>query len=211
DMLDDFILIGGIYNGAVCRMAINNNNSCVYIAFPNWIYPYDIDYDPVDHIIYWINDMNEISSGSLFGNSEITVRSSNGCNILYWADSGSPAKIEKSNYDGTNRHELVNTGLSSPYGLALDINDGVLYWCEIGTFRIERANVDGSNRTVIYQDQVTVDGCSIALYHSFLYFKTSGQWNSFMRIETDGRGLIDVDSSAYLNGLAIHVHINGRI
>ncbi|KAL3837631.1 hypothetical protein ACJMK2_022977 [Sinanodonta woodiana] len=251
-------------------MNINTNYSNVYIGFSNWIYSTAIDYDPVDHVMYWVSSYgitnNRISSGALFGNSEMTVRSLNdhvqtgGITVdsisrllfytdwgnhmivalhiedsfqktvissglfnpravvsdpingtIYWADSGSPAKIEKSDYDGTNRHELVNTGLSYPYGLALDINDGVLYWCEIGTFTIERVNVDGSNRSLIYKEQISLEGCSIAVYHSYLYYTTWGNRHGLMRIGTDGRGLICVASSAYILTQAIHVHIHGRL
>ncbi|KAL3837638.1 hypothetical protein ACJMK2_022984 [Sinanodonta woodiana] len=266
NILDDFILIGDNTKGAASRLDINNNYSHTYIVFPNWIYSYDIDYDPVDHIIYWMSDNRDICSGSLFGNSEITVRSKNGLSYtggiavdsisrllfytdmgnhviaairlgesqqktvvktslgypsaivtdpingtIYWADSESPGKIEKSNYDGTNRQELVNTGLSSLSGLAVDIYDGVLYWCNIGTFTIERANVDGSNRSLIYQDQIRVEGCSIALYHSYLYFTTWWSRYSIMRIRTDGRELISLAASEYIYPVAIHVHINGRL
>ncbi|KAL3837625.1 hypothetical protein ACJMK2_022971 [Sinanodonta woodiana] len=245
-------------------MNISNNYSYV-IAFPSSIITYAIDYDPVDRVIYWVSWYRQISSGSVFGNSERTVRSLDvlaqtygiavdsisrllfytdlGNHIIavislvgslhktvistgltnprdividpingsiYWADSGRPGRIEKSDYDGTNRRELVNTGLSSPYGLAVDINDGVLYWCEISTFKIQRVNVDGSNRSLIYDELVSLSYCSIALYHSYLYFTTWWSRYSIIRIGTDGRGLTYI-SSFVKYPHAIHVHINGRL
>ncbi|KAL3837626.1 hypothetical protein ACJMK2_022972 [Sinanodonta woodiana] len=130
---------------------------------------------------------------------------------LYWIDSGNPPKIETSNYDGTNRQDIVNTGLTSPYGLDVDMHARVLYWCEIGTFKIKRANVDGSNQSLIYQEQVALQGCSIAFYQSYLYFTTWSYRNVIMRIRTDGSGLIFVASSTRINPLGIYVNHNGHL
>ncbi|KAL3837617.1 hypothetical protein ACJMK2_022963 [Sinanodonta woodiana] len=149
---------------------------------------YGIAVDSISRLLFYTDLGNHIIAAiSLEDYSQKTVISSglvspraividpiNG--TIYWVDSGSPAKIEKSNYDGTNRQEVVNTGLTSPYGLDVDINGGVMYWCDGNMFRIERANVDGSNRSLIYQEQVLVYGCSISLYQSYLYF--TKWWNS---------------------------------
>ncbi|KAK3579903.1 hypothetical protein CHS0354_031421 [Potamilus streckersoni] len=258
----DVILIGDSNTGAVCNVDISNNYSYVYTVFSNWIYPYDIDYDPIDAVIYWVDGNWKISSGLMSGNSEMTLRLFNGLaqthgitvdplsrllfytdlgndiiaainlegflhktvissglvnpgaivtdpinGTIYWADFGSPAKIEKSNYDGTNRQEIVNTGLSAPYGLDIDIKDGVLYWCDANTFTIEGANVDGSNRHLIYQEQETISRCSIALYKSYLYFTKWWQRNAIMRIGTDGSGITSVAALEDIYPLAIHVNI----
>lgn len=42
------------------------------------------------------------------------------CRIIYWTDWGAHPKIEKSNYDGTNRQTLVDSGLKFPNGLVYD-------------------------------------------------------------------------------------------
>lgn len=41
---------------------------------------------------------------------------------MYWTDWGSSPKIEKANYDGTNRQTIINTGLGFPNAIALDIS-----------------------------------------------------------------------------------------
>ncbi|KAL3837630.1 hypothetical protein ACJMK2_022976 [Sinanodonta woodiana] len=130
---------------------------------------------------------------------------------IYWIDIGVPAKIKTSNYDGTNIQEVVNTGLTTPYGLDLDIIEGVLYWCEARTFKIERANVDGSNRFLIYQDQVSESECSISLYHSYIYFIRKYSRTDIMRIRTDGSGLISVAPTSSMYPLGIHVDFNLNI
>ncbi len=39
---------------------------------------------------------------------------------------------------------LITTGVFRPYGLAIDVEGGKVYWCNEGTDRIKRANLDGS-------------------------------------------------------------------
>ena len=40
--------------------------------------------------------------------------------------------------------DVVTTDLGQPYGLALDVGAGKLYWVDAGTRTIQRANLDGS-------------------------------------------------------------------
>ncbi|MCZ6766059.1 MAG: hypothetical protein O7D32_03920 [bacterium] len=63
---------------------------------------------------------------------------------MYWTEA-SPADfmISRANLDGTNV-ELLVTGLDSPSGITLDVAAGKMYWTDIGTGKIQRANLDGS-------------------------------------------------------------------
>lgn len=40
--------------------------------------------------------------------------------VIYWTDWGAHPKIEKSNYDGSNRQTLIDSGLKFPNGLVYD-------------------------------------------------------------------------------------------
>ena len=48
--------------------------------------------------------------------------------LMYWCDWGVDEKIERGTMDGHNRTVLVQTGGTSPLGLALDSNHRRLYW-----------------------------------------------------------------------------------
>ena len=63
---------------------------------------------------------------------------------MYWTDWGTD-KIQRANLDGSNIEDLVTQGLSSPSGIALDVEGGKMYWTDWGTAKIQRANLDGSN------------------------------------------------------------------
>ena len=41
--------------------------------------------------------------------------------VIYWSDWGSHPKIEKANYDGSNRQTIVSSGLGFPNALSLDL------------------------------------------------------------------------------------------
>lgn len=41
---------------------------------------------------------------------------------IYWTDWGDRPRIEKAGLDGSDRHEIVNTGIEWPNGLALGMS-----------------------------------------------------------------------------------------
>lgn len=57
--------------------------------------------------------------------------------LMYWTDWGENPKIECANLDGQERRVLVNTSLGWPNGLALDLQEGKLYWGDAKTDKIE--------------------------------------------------------------------------
>ena len=41
--------------------------------------------------------------------------------------------------------DLITSGLSVPYGLAVDVSGGKMYWTDRQNGKIQRADLDGSN------------------------------------------------------------------
>lgn len=79
------------------------------------------------------------------------------CSFVFWSDWANlhnigagkwVAKIERSNADGSDRRAIITKDIHWPNGLALDYQNGVLYWCDAYFDRIERADFDGTNRKV---------------------------------------------------------------
>ncbi|ATF84164.1 hypothetical protein KTD28_13845 [Burkholderia gladioli] len=95
----------------------------------------------------------------------IKVDAENG--VIYWSNMGSgvhlidsdPAAgavppndgtIERANLDGSDHRVLVASGLAgTPKELALDIEGGLIYWCDREGMRVMRARLDGSEVTVL--------------------------------------------------------------
>jgi hypothetical protein len=111
-------------------------------------------------------------------------------NEMYWTES-SPADfmIQRADLDGSNV-ELLVTGLVSPSGIALDVAGDKMYWTDIGTSKIQRANLDGSG----VEDLVTTGAkepvrIALDLARGKIYW-TEGSPADFMisRANLDGTG-----------------------
>lgn len=72
--------------------------------------------------------------------------------LMFWTDwvnsASQKGKIEQAWMDGTNRKTLIESKLQWPNGLSIDYVDKKLYWCDAFLDKIERSELDGSNREV---------------------------------------------------------------
>ena len=97
-----------------------------------------------------------------------------GGNYVYWVDDGHN-QIRRKSADGTGSVEtLVDTGISSPYRIAVD--NSYVYWADTGNDTIKRAQTFGSHTVTTLAD--SSDGVSniaaIALDGSYLYWADNG-------------------------------------
>ena len=60
---------------------------------------------------------------------------------MYWTDY-SASKIQRANLDGSGVEDLVTSGLSNPFGIALDVAGGKMYWTDEGTDKIQRTKCE---------------------------------------------------------------------
>ncbi|KAM6424662.1 low-density lipoprotein receptor-related protein 6 isoform 5-T5 [Rhynochetos jubatus] len=89
---------------------------------------------------------------------------------LYWADTGTN-RIEVSKLDGQHRQVLVWKDLDSPRALALDPAEGFMYWTEWGGKpKIDRAAMDGSERTTLVPNVGRANGLTIDYAKRRLYW-----------------------------------------
>ena len=63
--------------------------------------------------------------------------------------------IERAWMDGTHREIIVKEDIAWPNGIAVDIQEQKIYWCDAKMDRIEVANVDGSNRYIVLSYNIT--------------------------------------------------------
>ncbi|VDP49187.1 unnamed protein product [Soboliphyme baturini] len=77
--------------------------------------------------------------------------------MLFWSDwtdlneiglGRSVAKIESSYLDGSGRKAIIDSMIHWPNGLAIDYDDGWLFWCDAFLDRIEKSRFDGGDRQV---------------------------------------------------------------
>ena len=102
--------------------------------------------------------------------------------------------------------DLVTSGLSVPYGLALDVSGGKMYWTDRQNGKIQRADLDGSN----VEDLLTLAGLAfpgeIALdvANGKMYWTNPGS-DKIQRADLDGANLEDLVASGLSSptGLAL--------
>ena len=109
-------------------------------------------------------------------------------NRMYWTE-GSPADymILSAAMDGTEMRFVIE-GLSSPSGIAVDSEGGKLYWTDIGSHKIQRADLDGTG----IEDLVTVEtqepvDIALDIVHRKMYWteRSPGEYAVF-RSNLDG-------------------------
>lgn len=74
------------------------------------------------------------------------------CSFMFWTDwifqSNISGKIERAWMDGSHRETLFDHNLNYPYGLTIDLKSDHIYWCDVYSKQLERADLDGKNHIV---------------------------------------------------------------
>ncbi|KAL1122539.1 hypothetical protein AAG570_002869, partial [Ranatra chinensis] len=122
--------------------------------------------------------------------------------LMFWTDwYEKRPKVERSALDGSRRAVIANQHLGWPNGIALDIPEQKVYWCDAKTDRIEVINYDGTNRKEVVTDNIQ-HTFGLTLLGDYLY------WSDWQRrgIEsahkvTGGNRKVILDQQANLMGL----------
>uniref|UniRef100_A0A8C3H146 Pro-epidermal growth factor n=1 Tax=Corvus moneduloides TaxID=1196302 RepID=A0A8C3H146_CORMO len=88
---------------------------------------------------------------------------------LFWTDMGVNPRIDSSSLEGFDRWVIVSTGLVWPSGIALDYLADKLYWCDAKQAVVESANLDGSGRRILAQNDVG-HPFAVAVFEDHLWF-----------------------------------------
>ena len=93
---------------------------------------------------------------------------------IYWTD-WVTHKIQRANLDGSNIEILV-TGLGSPDGIALDVDEGKIYWADLNADKrlhggkIQRASLDGSNIETLVAGASNPNGIALDVDEGKIYW-----------------------------------------
>lgn len=110
--------------------------------------------------------------------------------LMFWSDWGDAARIERAWMDGSHRGVIVDTDIGWPNGMAIDVQEKKVYWCDAKTDRIEVCDYDGSGRRVVLDD-VLPHPFGLTLLGDYLYWtdwhehvvqradKVSREWTNY--------------------------------
>ena len=106
---------------------------------------------------------------------------------IYWTDAGTNT-IGRSGLDGSGVEDLAQ-GLVEPYGIALAVADGKMYWVdwEVG---IQRANLDGTDVETLVRT-ARPNGIALDARRGKMYWTDYGA-NMIRRANLDGSGIEDL-------------------
>ncbi|XP_039094690.1 pro-epidermal growth factor isoform X2 [Hyaena hyaena] len=88
---------------------------------------------------------------------------------LFWTDMGINPRIESSSLQGIGRLVIASSDLVWPSGITIDYLTDKLYWCDAKQSVIEMANLDGSKRQRLAQNDVG-HPFAIAVFEDHVWF-----------------------------------------
>ncbi|RZF35698.1 hypothetical protein LSTR_LSTR009566 [Laodelphax striatellus] len=124
--------------------------------------------------------------------------------MVYWTDSKLKT-ISRSYINGSQIKNIIEFGLDSPEGLAVDWVAHNLYWTDKSNKRIEVARLDGSSRKVLLWSNI-LEPHSLALDPSegYMYWTDWGNLGTIERAAMDGSmRIVLIARAAHANSLTI--------
>ncbi|XP_033119828.1 low-density lipoprotein receptor-related protein 4-like isoform X4 [Anneissia japonica] len=186
--------------------------------YPRIIHTYTggrVDGMAVDWIslkVYWVDYLQDrlrvssydgMSTSVMFYNvdSPRALAVDSNARLIFWTEQSSPTKLVSCNLDGTNRHDLVNTNLLNPSGIALDHAQRRVYIVGEDSIFIYSVDYDGI-------EQVNIIGIStypakdITIFQDFIILAESnvlqpGLIEAIHKISGSHEGRIKVNTTVY--------------
>jgi len=167
------------------------------------INPEGLAYDWVSKKIYWTDSSNKsINAMNLDGSQIVNIVHVDRpralvldpcAGYLYytdWGRLGDSGRIYRVTMAGDQKVAIINSSLTQPSGLAIDYAEKKLYWSDASREKIERSDLDGSNRQVLVS--ATIYPFALSVYGNYIYW-TDLQLHGVYRAEKNtGSNMVEI-------------------
>ncbi|XP_022081142.1 low-density lipoprotein receptor-related protein 1B-like isoform X2 [Acanthaster planci] len=185
----DFMLVAAYHNNSIFAGSMSKHLTDLYSLPLQGIQgPIALDFDASENMLYWTEyDANtgrgKLVKAHLNGSNHMTlltdIRVAFGLALdieggrVYWTDN-TLGQIGRIPMDGSGSKQIIISGLGRPRGIITDHDRGEIYWTDVGDDsigpRIEKANLDGTNRVTLINDNIVwpqaviLDNAAVNLY-----------------------------------------------
>lgn len=168
DETTDTVFVSDMYgNGSVFSINLSQNSTKTLVQGNGRIM--GLAFDSKTRILFW----SDVKQGMIMRmhvplnrlpEEPVIIHRINGWNLhgiavdsckslIYWVNSNRTCqRIERSNFDGTERITIIEGGMFDPLAVAIDHVEEKLYWsedAEVVYSKIERSNLDGTERELL--------------------------------------------------------------
>ncbi|RWS16465.1 low-density lipoprotein receptor-related protein 2-like protein [Dinothrombium tinctorium] len=206
--------------GSISSLNLDKPNE-INVILKKGINPEGIAYDWTNKKIYWTDSANRSIYAMNVDGSQIVMIARverpraillDPCEgYLYytdWGRFGNSGKIYRSTMAGNLKKVIIGEELTQPSGLTLDYEDRKLYWTDALREKIERADLDGSNREILVS--ATIYPFAITVFGQYIYW-TDLQLRGVYRAEKHtGAGMIEMVKRLEESPRDIHVYAPER-
>lgn len=112
-----------------------------------------------------------------------------GATQIYWTDGRG---IHRASTLGKEPETLLTAEMSNPQGITIDTNGGKIYWTDLGTGQIRRANLDGTMLQTVAATENYPQGIAIDPIGRTLYWVETGRRQKIQRADLEGQNVRQV-------------------
>ena len=209
-------------DGSISSYQIDKKNDDPHnVILSKGINPEGIAYDWTNKKIYWTDSANRSIYSMNEDGSQIVmiVRVERPRAIvidpcegyLYftdWGRFGNNGKIYRSTMSGNFKRAIIEDDLTQPSGLAIDYEERKLYWTDALREKIERSNMNGTDREVLIS--ATIYPFAMTLFKNYIYWTDLQLRGVYRADKYTGSGMIEMVKRLEESPRDIHVFSSQR-